>query len=508
VKARQPQENASPRRERNVEEIFDYVVVGSGAAGATAARTLVDYGVSVAVVEEGPAQEVSDFSDRVADSFSSLYRDKGAQITRGREAIKVLQASCLGGTTVINSGIMWRIPEDVWQPWSTQYGLGESLALDHLHTHWDRIEKELGVRPVQEDVWGEQNRLMERGRLTSGLSGGPVRRNERQCHGSALCFHGCPHGAKQSMLVSYLPYAAQHGSVLFSEARVERILVRNGRAAGVSGRFRSRDHARGRRFRILARRGVLVAASAIQTPLLLQRSGVRSPHLGRHLQGHPGASMMALFDHPVNMWFGATQGYEVDHYRKSDGFKIETISLPPELILAQTPGIGSEWVRNMAQVGQAASWGLQLRAEAHGQVRQGLLGTEIHFQPTRRDMERLRHALRRMAELFFAAGAREVLPLVYGAPERLSSPDQARRLEEGPLDPASYTMTMSHLFGTARMSREAKDGVVGLDFGVHGVPGLYVVDSSIFPTNLGVNPQLPIMGVAMEAAHRIAQAYA
>jgi len=42
-------------------------------------------------------------------------------------------------------------------------------------------------------------------------------------------------------------------------------------------------------------------------------------------------------------------------------------------------------------------------------------------------------------------------------------------------------------------------------FAVHGSPNLYVVDSSIFPTNLGVNPQQAIMGIAMHAAENIAR---
>ncbi|MCA1554679.1 MAG: GMC family oxidoreductase [Chloroflexi bacterium] len=46
--------------------------------------------------------------------------------------------------------------------------------------------------------------------------------------------------------------------------------------------------------------------------------------------------------------------------------------------------------------------------------------------------------------------------------------------------------------------------MVGTDFRVHGTQNLYVVDSSLFPTNLGVNPQHPIMGVAMHAAQQIA----
>ena len=65
-------------------------------------------------------------------------------------------------------------------------------------------------------------------------------------------------------------------------------------------------------------------------------------------------------------------------------------------------------------------------------------------------------------------------------------------------------MVLTHLFGTARMSLRAGDGVVGPDFAVHGTRNLFVVDSSVFPTNLGVNPQLTIMGMAMLAANRIA----
>ena len=66
---------------------------------------------------------------------------------------------------------------------------------------------------------------------------------------------------------------------------------------------------------------------------------------------------------------------------------------------------------------------------------------------------------------------------------------------------------LTHLFGTARMSVRPSEGVVGTDFTVHGTRGFYVIDSSIFPTNLGVNPQNPIMGIAMHAAKQMAEAY-
>jgi choline dehydrogenase-like flavoprotein len=46
-------------------------------------------------------------------------------------------------------------------------------------------------------------------------------------------------------------------------------------------------------------------------------------------------------------------------------------------------------------------------------------------------------------------------------------------------------------------------GVVGPDFAVHGIDNLFAVDSSVFPTNTGVNPRRSIMGLAMHAANGI-----
>ncbi|HEX9012466.1 MAG TPA: GMC family oxidoreductase [Anaerolineaceae bacterium] len=496
---------------RAVEEAFDYVIVGSGAAGATAARTLADTGASIAVVEEGPTATTAGFSDQLFPSMQRIFRGGGlgALTARGRTLIPVIQGSCLGGTTVVNAAIMWRIPDDVWEPWNSEYGLGQALPLAELHKNWDQIESELFVRPTPAEVWGENNRLLDIAKTRLSVSGAPTRRAVRDCRGSARCFTGCPYGAKQSMLVSYIPYADRRGASIFTGARVDRILIEGDRAEAVTGFFHTPGAKRSRvPFTLHARKAVILAASAIQTPLLLQRSGVRSPHLGAHFQGHPGCSLIGVFDRPVNLWSGATQGYESGQHRIDGGFKVEPLALQPELVLASLPGVGRRWVENMAEASHLAVWAAPIRAEAQGTVRLGRSGAEVRYDLTPGDMDRMRQSLKFTAELFFAAGAREVIPNVYGLPQRLQPSDGSRLLGDGPLDPAAYGPILTHLFGTARMSVRPQDGVVGADFCVHGARNFYVVDSSIFPTNLGVNPQLAIMGIAMHAARQIAAAQA
>jgi choline dehydrogenase-like flavoprotein len=495
------------KEQRAVDEAFDYVIVGSGAAGATAARTLADSGASIAVVEEGPAVDTREFGDQLFPAMRRMFRGGGlgALSARGRALIPIIQGSCLGGTTVVNSAIIWRIPEDVWELWKSVYGLGEALPLTELNKNWDQIERELYVQPTPSAVWGQNNRLMDVAKTNLSVSAFPTRRNVHDCRGSARCIIGCPFGAKQSMLLSYLPYAAKRGATIFTSARVDRVLIERGEAKAVTGFFHVPTVKKKiAPFTLRARKAVIIAASAIQTPLLLSRSGVRSPHLGAHFQGHPGCSLMGVFDQPVNLSSGATQGYESDQHRIDGRFKIEPVALPPEMVFAGMPGVGDRWLEYMAQAPHLAVWTVPLQAEAQGTVRAGRLGTDVQYDLTPRDMIYLRQGLKFIAELFFAAGAREILTNVHGLPERLQQPDACELLEKGPDNPAAYSLLLTHLFGTARMSVRPQDGVVGTDFCVHGARNFYVVDSSIFPTNLGVNPQHAIMGIAMHAAKQIA----
>lgn len=474
------------------EEAFDYIVVGSGAGGASAARVLADASNSVAVVEEGPAVTTGDFSDRAFPSLARLYRDMGAQITRGRAPMLVIQGRCLGGSTVVNSAIMRRLPEEVWNQWRDEHGLGDALPLVEVEDASAAIEDDLHVEATPAAVWGGNNRLLDRAAAEGGIAGSPTRRNAPGCRGSARCNLGCPHGAKQSMQLSYLPYATARGARVFTDERVVRVRLRGERATAVETRTRS----------LVARRAVLVAASAVETPRLLQRSGVRSRHLGRHFQSHPGMAIIGLFDEEVRLGRGATQGYELDGLRAEGRVKVETLALPPETFFGGLPGVGREWLSLMSEFAHAAVWVLPLRSLAEGAVGIGRRERSIRFSLDARDLPNLRRGLRRAADLLFAAGAREVVLPVHGLPHRLR-PGQSALIETAGRDASAFPLALSHLFGTARMSRQAGAGVVAPDFRVHGTENLYVVDASVFPTNLGVNPQLAIMALARIAAARI-----
>jgi choline dehydrogenase-like flavoprotein len=302
------------------------------------------------------------------------------------------------------------------------------------------------------------------------------------------------------MSVTYVPWSLQRGARIFTSCRVDRVELSGGRAVAVVA-----TSATGHLVTVHARRAVVVAASTVQSPNILRRSGVRAAALGRHFQAHPGLAIGGLFERPIEMGFGATQGAESIHYRVSDRFKLETISLPPDLAGARIPGVGRDLTERLSQLAHVAVWAAQIRAEAEGEVAEGWGGVDrVRFTMTKKDLMATRKACALIARMLFEAGAREVWPGIYGLPSVMRSIDEVRLIDDAPLEPRSYNFIATHLFGAARMGTDPRTSVVGPDFQVHGAEGLYVVDSSVFPTNLGVNPQHSIMAMSRLAATRLA----
>ncbi len=497
-----------PSVREDVHDEADVVVVGTGAGGAVVARVLVERGLDVILVEEGPHVPVAEQRRDLYSALRLLWRDVGMQSAFGRSVIPVLQGRCVGGSTVVNAAIVHRLPTKIWDVWTREHGAGEGLRYEELERAWDVLERELSVGPAPDDVLGENNRIFGEVARARGYAAEKIQRNVKDCAGSAGCNHGCRLGRKQSMNVTYVPRAVAGGARVYATCRAERVVTRGGRAAGISGRFVDPiTRRRGPRLSVGARRAVVVAASAIQTPLLLRASGIgrRSGLVGERFQAHPGTAVVGVLDRPVDSWFGATQGYDSLQFW-DERMKLETLSLPPELLVARLPGLGSELMREVASAKHLVIWAVQVRARAHGRVRRSWFGpgASIRYDMLDEDVRLLKRGTTILAQLMADAGARQIYPGIAGLPERVSSPDAFRALEGMPDDPRLFHCIASHLFGTATFGPDPARAVLKPSGEAHELPGLWVADSSAFPTNLGVNPQHTICAWAWVLAERIA----
>lgn len=489
-----------------VRDSADWVIIGSGAAGATAARVLSEAGADVIVVEEGSPLPPNLRPHDSWTAFRRAWRDAGMQVAQGRALLPILQGSAVGGSTVIYGAIVHRIPEVIHNTWATAWGLGEALPLPELTRIYDQLDRELSVAPGPRDILGQNNLLMHEAMEACGGGGHVIERNVVGCEGVSRCLQGCPRARKQSMDVTFLPAAVARGARIYANTQARTLLREADRAVGVVGQIKDPETGkRGATVSLHARRGVLVAASAIQTPIFLRQNGIgrASGLVGERLQAHPGTSVLGVFDEPVKMWFGATQGYETTRWW-NERLKYETVGAPLDVMASRLPGFGAKFVERVADWGHITQWGVQIRAHAHGRVRPGwLTDAAIRYSLTKQDANLLKQGVMRLAELQFAAGARAILPNVLGLPDEVTSMDQMKPLMDLPDDPRLFHGIASHLFGTAVMGSDPRRSVVGLDGQCHDVRGLYVLDSSLYPTNMGVNPAHTICAVSWLLSERL-----
>jgi choline dehydrogenase-like flavoprotein len=474
----------------------DYVVVGSGAGGATAAVTLARGGANVIVVEAGPWRDPADYPSSVYGAMRDMLDGWCATFTRGRAYWPIVQGALVGGSTVINSAIAVRRPGDVFERWQRETGVGGDFA-DRIWQHQDELERELHAEEVPEASRGRSNQLARQGANALGYDNHFITRYVKGCRGAGQCLQGCKADRKQSLNRNFLPEVLARGGAIVSCAPVQRVRFEGTRAVAVTGRFRHpRTRERGCDFVLRASKGVLIAASVTRSPLLLKDSGVRLPALGKGFRAHPGAPISGCYDEPVDMNTGATQGWASTAFRHEGGFKLESLSLPLDMLAGRIAGTGPLLMQRLAEFRHIAMWVQVCRAESVGEVKRALGGRPaVHYTPDRRDMERFRKGICMLARTHVAAGARAILPAIHGMPYKLL-PDEIDRLADAPLDPRAYVSVISHMFGGCTMGSDPATSVCDGRGKVHGYDGLYVADASAIPSSLGVNPQHTIMALA------------
>ncbi len=466
-------------------EECDVVIVGSGAGGAVAAATLAEAGLDVIVLEAGESFERDSYPSDPLQAIASLYRDAGLTVAEGKPPIPVPVGRTVGGTTVVNSGTCFRAPEPVLEHWRERYGVhwAGDLAADFAEA-----EEFLRVTPLDPERMGRNGQLAMEGAAALGASGGPISRNAGSCVQCSSCPFGCRIDAKRGMHVSYLPRAVAAGARLRTGVEARRILVEDGRAAGVRCRGG---------YTVRARLATIAAGGALGTPELLLRSGLGGRQAGRNLHIHPACWVGARYEEEVRGWEGVMQSYYVDEWER-ERVLLEATFTPLAFGGAWLLGSGREHQEAILGFDRIGSIGVHLSDESAGRVglaRDGSL--RATYALSDEDARRLAFGIARAAEIHFAAGASEVYPNIGRAP--VLRPGDVAAFEATSFKPSELRLEAFHPMGTARIAAPG-EGVCGADGSVHGVEGLYVADASLFPTSVGVNPMMTIVAFSRRVA--------
>lgn len=496
--------------------VCDVAIVGSGAGAGITAELLTQAGLDVVIVEEGPLRSSRDFRQLESEAYPTLYQESAGRRTAD-QSIAILQGRCVGGSTTVNWTSSFRTPGSTLAFWRERFGLADFT--DAALAPWfAQAEQRLSIAPWMVPPNANNERLRT-GAARLGIAAAAIQRNVKACWNLGACGLGCPTNAKQSMLVTTIPAALDRGAQLLVQTRAERLVIDGDAVRGLDVRAVSLNGtASGEPVRITARH-VVVAGGAINSPALLLRSGAPDPHgrLGRRTFLHPVVVSAAVFDEPIEGWAGAPQTLYTDHFLGVDpidgpiGYKLEAPPLYPLIAASTLPGYGAERAALMAEFPRTQALLALLRDGFHPQSPGGRVtlrsdGSPLLDYPLNDFMmDGARRALLSMAEIQFAAGARQVLPVHEQAAPCRSWAAAKQAIAGFVMEPLRARVLSAHVMGGCAMAARAEDGVVQPDGRHWQLEHLSVHDGSLFPTSIGANPQLSVYGFATLLATRLAR---
>ena len=469
------------------------LVIGSGAGGAVISSKLAEANFDVNIYEEGSAVNTVEIEKSLVKPLSKYYRYGGVLPVFAKPIIGFAEGRVFGGTTEINGGLLWRTPKRILDSWRLENSISSEFY-DSYDGIFSSIEKRLGVNKVNPIVGNKDSIMLQNSANKFNWKIVEVPRAVINCKQDNRCASVCIKGSKQSMALTYLRDAENAGAKVFTNSKIIKLIMDGTTCKGVLIK-------RNEQYEKIYLDFVFLSAGAIQTPIILRRSGIKK-NIGNNLALHLNLRFLVVFNEDVNASKGTIFTHQLQEF-EDKGILLMATNFRQQWVYSAIESrypVTSEEIQNFDRKG--ALFTAQIRPKGIGKVRSlGSLATFVTYNILDKDIELALEAINISCKLFFNSGARYIyLPISGSKPihsmvelsEVLENLDLRRKLE----------LLAVHAMASCPMGVKA-DSAVDHMGKLKGYDNIYLADASVLPSNIGESPQ----GTIMYFSHFIAKKF-
>lgn len=498
----------------------DVLVIGSGFGGSPAALRLARAGLRVVLVEKGP--RINPYRD-FRQTQDPQYLLKYIRGMAGNN-LNLTYAEALGGGSGFYEMVSLRAPRKafVQRDQASRRLWPEGVDRDRLDPFYDVGERKLNVEQIDPALVPKSGLVFASMMKNLGYSCERARYAVQGCLGSGFCVTGCIYGAKQSLLLNYIPQAESAGATVETDLEalyvkpLSRLLPdRSGALPTTPVRYEvvCRSTEDGAQKTVFRTKLLILASGTVGTAKLLLQSRRFFRHLsrqtGRNIAFNGGVKVAGLLPDGFpegDMFTGRSHPGMISYeFLESRGVTISAAKPMPLQVLASVrlrlDGDGPRplhWGRDHVELMKQYRRRMMVLV-AFGMTPPGGEIRHLHGDSFSLDLDvddSLRTYYEETKELLNGILSRNGCRLVYA---------EFVDHEGRPYDDIHFST--SHQVGSCRMADDARRGTCNADGEIFGNPGLYITDGSAIPTSLGVNTSLTILANAERIVSNIVRRY-
>ena len=458
---------------------FDFIIIGSGVGGALAANRVLAKGNSVLLLEAG-----SSFSRNtsITKSLFKNYWNGGVVPLFGPFTCPFGEAKVFGGGSVINGALIWNLPKKIQKKWADLLPKSVFNSAEWFKSE-QKINNELRVSNQHSNyLHGNQaSKLLAQEAINQNMEVVQVPRAVDDCKNSNRCGSGCPLEVKNTVIEVYL----QDHPLLSIKKEALAYKIKKSKN-GWTVQYIQKN-----KKKYASAKKVIVAAGATESANILRKSRL-SFAAGKFFQFHFNFKLLAKFKSSIDAENGTILTHQVQEYMDDGILLMSSNHKKPYLASSLAHLSPSNFQKYMKSSDNVGIYTVQIRPDVKASIN-NLFGQTFGFWKWSQDsFTRTKKGVEILAKLLFDAGAKEIILPLKNSKSIIKDKIELQNCLEKCTENELIGLSV-HGMSACKMGDSAQNSVVDLDGQVWGHDNLYVLDSSILPTNTGESPQGTIL---------------